>query len=82
MSDAAGHTCPACDKSMFSGYGSYELYRVCGWENDGVQFDDPDYRGGANGASLNEARDHYRRRQQHASEQIPALAQEPNKRQS
>ncbi|MCC8042205.1 MAG: hypothetical protein LIO69_01545 [Oscillospiraceae bacterium] len=28
----------------------------CGWENDGVQYDDPDYAGGANPESLNEYR--------------------------
>ena len=30
------------------------------WEDDGIQFEDPDYRGGANTASLREAREHYR----------------------
>jgi cysteine-rich CPCC protein len=32
---------------------------VCGWEDDLVQFHDPDYRGGANKVSLNEARQNY-----------------------
>jgi hypothetical protein len=36
--------------------GTYEICGVCGWEDDPVQFDDPDYAGGANGASLREWR--------------------------
>jgi hypothetical protein len=35
---------------------TYEICHVCGWEDDGLQFDDPDYRGGANQESLNECR--------------------------
>ena len=40
--------------------GSYELCPVCWWEDDGVQYDDPYYRGGANTPSLNEARETFR----------------------
>ena len=29
---------------------------VCGWDSDLIQEDDPDYRGGANKESLNEAK--------------------------
>ena len=36
--------------------GTYEICRMCGWEDDPVQFNDPDYRGGANGGSLREYR--------------------------
>ena len=36
--------------------GTYEICRVCGWEDDPVQFADPDYRGGANTDSLREHR--------------------------
>lgn len=32
--------------------GSYEFCPVCDWENDGVQYADPNYRGGANERSL------------------------------
>ena len=35
--------------------GTYDICAVCGWENDLVQFDDPDFRGGANRESLREA---------------------------
>ena len=56
------YPCPCC------GYltlpepppGTYEICKVCFWEDDGVQFNDPDYEGGANEVSLRQARDNYR----------------------
>ena len=52
------HPCPCCGfRTMREEWrGTYELCPVCDWEDDGVQYDDPDYRGGANAESLNEAR--------------------------
>ncbi|MBW3572176.1 MAG: hypothetical protein KY467_13835 [Gemmatimonadetes bacterium] len=52
------HPCPCCGfRTMAEEWrGSYELCPVCNWEDDGVQYEDPDYRGGANAESLNEAR--------------------------
>ena len=58
----ARYPCPCC------GYltlpepppGTYEICEVCFWEDDAVQFDDPDYTGGANTVSLRQARDNYR----------------------
>ena len=38
------------------GDGSYEICPVCFWEDDGVQWKNPDYPGGANKPSLREAR--------------------------
>ncbi|MCF0116221.1 MAG: hypothetical protein HUJ56_12800 [Erysipelotrichaceae bacterium] len=32
----------------------YDICPVCGWENDPIQNDDPDFSGGANHDSLNE----------------------------
>ena len=37
------------------------ICNVCGWEKDGVQNDDPDFWGGANKMSLNQARKAYRK---------------------
>ena len=34
----------------------FDICSVCGWEDDNVQFADPDFRGGANFFSLNEYR--------------------------
>lgn len=41
--------------------GTFEICPVCYWEDDNVQFDDPDYEGGANSISLNKARENYKR---------------------
>jgi len=38
----------------------YDICEVCGWQDDNVQNNDPDYRGGANTMSLNEAKEAYR----------------------
>ena len=32
----------------------------CGWQNDPLQFDNPNYKGGANEMSLNEAKRAYK----------------------
>ncbi len=36
--------------------GTYEVCPMCGWEDDKSQFLDPDYGGGANPISLNQAK--------------------------
>ena len=52
------HPCPCCGFRTMADEerGNYEICLVCGWEDDGVQYENPDYRGGANSESLNEAR--------------------------
>ncbi|MCI1189376.1 hydrolase [Hymenobacter sp. DH14] len=35
---------------------TYEICSVCFWEDDGIQANNPDYEGGANGPSLQQAR--------------------------
>jgi hypothetical protein len=52
------HPCPCCGFRTMADEerGSYDICPVCGWEDDGVQYRDPDYQGGANTESLNEAR--------------------------
>ena len=49
-------TCPCCGEYEFSGEPWDDICPVCEWERDGVQEDDPDYKGGANHYSLNEYR--------------------------
>lgn len=46
------HKCPVCGKFGFPHHGSYEVCEVCGWQDDGVQEDDPNF-GGANWETLN-----------------------------
>jgi hypothetical protein len=53
--------CPCCGyKTLTSEHrGSYELCPICYWEDDEVQFRNPDYRGGANDESLREAQQYF-----------------------
>jgi hypothetical protein len=55
--------CPCCGYLTLGTVppGSYEICAVCYWEDDQVQFRDPEYRGGANEVCLREARENYRR---------------------
>ncbi len=41
--------------------GTYEICPVCFWEDDPVQFNDPNYAEGANEVSLKEARKNFRK---------------------
>ena len=45
--------CPCCQKGRVD---KFEVCEVCGWENDPVQANDPNFKGGANEDSLNEHR--------------------------
>ena len=51
------YTCPCCGYKTLDEQptGTYEICLLCFWEDDPVQFHDPDYIGGANGISLREA---------------------------
>lgn len=51
-----GKICPVCGKHQFKEDDNFEICPVCGWEDDGLQRDEPDYEGGANEMSLNQAR--------------------------
>jgi hypothetical protein len=59
---SAKRACPCCGYQTLSDDqpGSYEICEVCFWEDDIVQFDDPDYEGGANKVSLRQARINFR----------------------
>jgi hypothetical protein len=53
--------CPCCGYYTLTSEppGTYELCPVCYWEDDGVQFADPTYAGGANEPSLEQARKNF-----------------------
>ncbi|MBR2284153.1 MAG: hypothetical protein IJ874_07025 [Ruminococcus sp.] len=54
------YRCPCCGEySLDEPPGKYDICSVCGWEDDPVQLKDPDFAGGANRLSLNEARAEY-----------------------
>lgn len=52
-------TCPCCGYITVSEKRSYDICPICFWEDDIVQFNDPDYEGGANGVSLRQAQINY-----------------------
>jgi hypothetical protein len=56
------YPCPCCGYLTLEEppTGTYNICAVCFWEDDNVQFHDPDYEGGANLPSLNQARQHFR----------------------
>ena len=57
----ARYACPCCGFLTLEEpeRGNYEICPVCFWEDDPVQLEDPDYVGGANDVSLNQARQNF-----------------------
>lgn len=55
------YTCPCCGYQTLNEDppGTYDICGICFWEDDGVQFRDPDYEGGANTVSLRQAQQNY-----------------------
>ena len=51
------YSCPCCGYKTLveEPPGTYDICKICLWEDDPVQFDDPDYVGGANSVSLRQA---------------------------
>ena len=52
------HLCPCCGYFTLGerADNTFQIWPVCYWEDDGVQFDNPNYEGGANRVSLNKAK--------------------------
>jgi len=51
--------CPICGKHEFQRDSDFAVCSVCGWENDGLQYDDPNDWEGANCLSQNEHKLYY-----------------------
>jgi hypothetical protein len=53
------HPCPCCEQLTLDepSPGSFGICPLCFWEDDNLQADDPDYAGGANDVSLNQAQE-------------------------
>ena len=56
------HKCPVCGKFEFEYEGCFDICEVCGWNDDPIQFENPDEKYCANQMSLNEAREVYKKR--------------------
>lgn len=63
MTEEKGYSCPCCGFLTRSepDSGTFEICPICNWEDDDVQFKDPNYRGGANMQSLNESKENYKK---------------------
>ena len=55
------YTCPCCGYKTLDEQppGTYEICSICFWEDDNIQYEDPDYEGGANIPSLRTAPNNY-----------------------
>jgi len=53
--------CLVCNHDNAGEFPSSNVCDTCGWEQDALQHSDPNYRGGANQCSLNEAREKWLR---------------------
>lgn len=47
------------DPNMYPG--TFEICPVCFWEDDSLQYKDPELKGGANKVSLNEAKENFKK---------------------
>lgn len=56
--------CPVCGKKTLDEERNYDVCDNCWWEDDPLQFKEPDYKGGANKMSLNEAKAAYKNGEQ------------------
>ncbi len=52
--------CACCKQATLKRDSIFEICPHCGWQDDAVQNETPDYRGGANDMSLNEAIEAYK----------------------
>ena len=72
------HKCKCCGYyTMEEPDGSHEICPVCFWEDDSTQNNDPDYDGGANKVSLNEAKINFEKYGACTESAVP-FVREPN----
>ena len=63
MNSKKKYLCPCCGNYTLdeSPPGTFNICPICYWEDDNIQYANPNYRGGANDISLNEARENYKK---------------------
>lgn len=56
------YTCPCCGYRTLDEEppGTYDICSICFWEDDPIQYEDPDYEGGANHVSLRTAQQNFK----------------------
>lgn len=55
------HTCPCCGYKTLNEEppGTFDICEICFWEDDDIQYNDPDFEGGANVPSLRQAQKNF-----------------------
>lgn len=55
------YTCPCCGYKMLDNKppGTYDICKICFWEDDKVQFENPDFKRATNEVSLKEAQKNF-----------------------
>ena len=53
------HQCPCCDYFSLHTRGEYDICKVCFWEDDGIDVDEPDEYSGPNHMTLREGRQNF-----------------------
>ena len=63
LSDKKGYPCPCCGYLTLAEdtHETFEICPICNWEDDEVQYNNPEFTGGANQVSLAEARKNYKK---------------------
>ena len=58
-----GYPCPCCGFLTRSEqtYGTFEICPICNWEDDDIQYNNPNLKGGANQESLLDARRNFKK---------------------
>ena len=51
------YKCPCCGNFTLDDERHFDICPVCRWEDDNLQADDPNFKGGANEVNLNKARE-------------------------
>lgn len=55
--------CPVCGQYEFEEMDDFDGCEVCHWQNDGYQYNHPDYWGGANDLSVNQHREAWEKKE-------------------
>lgn len=62
MNNKKKYPCPCCGfHTLDDRAGTFDICPVCYWEDDIIQYEKPDYDGGANEISLNTARENFKK---------------------
>jgi hypothetical protein len=73
------YQCPCCGYyTLESKTHNYEICPVCYWEDDPHQYKDPEFHGGANHMSLNDARENYKKLEV-CDEKMKSYVRQPKK---